>query len=65
MYYSRRNMEPVEEHETSVWVCSKESCPCWMREDFSFQDTPSCPVCNSDMVNETKMLPALSNNTFK
>lgn len=65
MYYAKRNMEPIEQFETPVWTCSKEGCPCWMREEYSFQETPYCPVCGSEMVSETKMLPALSNSTFR
>lgn len=61
MYFSKKMMEPVQEEETSVWLCSDEDCPCWMRENFAFEQSPSCPICNSEMVKNTKMLPALTN----
>lgn len=62
MYFSKKNMEPVEEEQTSVWMCSKERCMCWMRENFSFEESPICPICNSVMEKDTKMLPSIYNN---
>lgn len=61
MYYSKKNMESIPEQETPVWICSKENCSCWMRENLSFMKNPNCPICNSAMVKNTKMLPPLSN----
>ncbi|MCU6791662.1 MULTISPECIES: cold-shock protein [Paenibacillus] len=62
MYFSKKNMEPVQEEQTSVWVCSKEGCSCWMRENFSLQKSPLCPICKSEMVKNSKMLPLLNNH---
>jgi hypothetical protein len=59
-----KTKEPVEEFETSVWVCNKENCLGWIREEFSFKTTPICIFCKSEMVHTTKMLPVLT-NTFK
>jgi hypothetical protein len=53
--------EPVQEEETNIWVCGDDDCGCWMREDFSFEQSPSCPICHNSMVKNSKMLPALSN----
>ncbi|WP_307720051.1 cold-inducible protein YdjO-related protein [Paenibacillus koleovorans] len=44
-------------------MCSTDGCSCWMRENFSFLDAPSCPICQSPMVKDMKLLPALTNNT--
>ncbi|EGL16894.1 cold-shock protein [Paenibacillus chitinolyticus] len=62
MHYSKKNMEPVPEEEITVWACSQESCVCWMRENFSFNQVPLCPICKSEMVKQVKMLPVLTNH---
>ncbi|WP_434006880.1 cold-shock protein [Paenibacillus konkukensis] len=54
-------MEPIQEEQTPVWMCSNEGCSCWMRENFALEETPACPLCQSEMVKNTKMLPALVN----
>ncbi|CAH0121261.1 MULTISPECIES: cold-shock protein [unclassified Paenibacillus] len=63
MYFSKKTMEPLQEEPTLVWMCSDEGCLCWMRNNFSFEETPTCPICHSAMVKNTRMLPVLSNNT--
>ncbi|SEC47884.1 cold-shock protein [Paenibacillus sp. GP183] len=65
MYFSKKNMEAVPEEQTSVWMCSTENCTCWMRENFSFEESPICPICKSVMVREMKMLPNLTNTNKK
>jgi hypothetical protein len=30
-----------------------------MRDAFSFDETPKCPLCHSEMKRETKMLPVI------
>lgn len=64
MYFSKRGTEPLPQDETAVWTCSKEECSCWMRDDFSFEEQPACPICASSMVRDTRMLPVLV-NTYK
>ncbi|MFC4775894.1 cold-shock protein [Paenibacillus sp. GCM10023252] len=59
MYYSKKNTEPVPEEQTAVWTCSKDGCECWMRDDFSFQSQPQCPICSSSMEQSMKLLPVL------
>ncbi|RAV20099.1 cold-shock protein [Paenibacillus contaminans] len=65
MYFSKKAFEPIQEQETSVWMCTTDRCSGWMREDFAFEKSPSCPFCHADMVKDTKMLPPLSNYTQK
>lgn len=65
MYFSKKNKEAVEEEETSVWTCSNESCSCWMRDNFSFKESPTCPICSSVMEKDVKTLPALHNSNNK
>ncbi|MCC2685564.1 MAG: cold-shock protein [Paenibacillaceae bacterium] len=61
MYFAKKVQEPVQEEETNVWVCGDDACGCWMREDFSFEQSPSCPICRNSMIKNSKMLPALNN----
>ncbi|MFC5450797.1 cold-shock protein [Paenibacillus aestuarii] len=65
MYFSKKTLEPVQEEETSIWSCSTEQCTCWMRDNFSFNESPVCPICNSTMVKDTRMLPALTNTSSR
>ncbi|HZG14540.1 MAG TPA: cold-shock protein [Candidatus Bathyarchaeia archaeon] len=60
MYHSKKNIEPIPEQQTSVWMCTGDDCSCWMRENYSFEKLPTCPICHSKMVKETKMLPPLN-----
>ncbi|WP_188531430.1 cold-shock protein [Paenibacillus abyssi] len=59
MYYSKKNVEPIPEEQTAIWTCSSDSCSCWMRDDFSFQTEPVCPICNSVMSEDSRLLPVL------
>jgi hypothetical protein len=65
VYFSKKNMEQVPEEETAVWSCSTTNCSCWMRENFSFEESPICPICKSVMVRDMKMLPSLYNSNNK
>lgn len=50
--------------ETDVWVCRTDTgCNGWIRENFSFEKNPQCPLCGSDMIRGTKLLPVLHNET--
>lgn len=59
MTFSHRPKEPLPEVETKIWVCSSEDCKGWMRDSYSFAETPTCPLCHSEMQEETKVLPKL------
>ena len=59
MAYFRGQKEPVPEVETSIWSCTNDDCFGWMREAFSLEDTPKCPLCNSEMEKGTKVLPVI------
>ena len=58
-YYNNRR-EPVEEVDTKIWSCTNEECAGWMRVDYSFDEKPACPLCESEMVQETKVLPKIT-----
>ncbi|TCP26621.1 cold-inducible protein YdjO [Scopulibacillus darangshiensis] len=59
MAFNKGPQEPVPEAETNVWSCTSESCSGWMRDDFSFEDHPKCPLCQAEMVKEVRVLPVL------
>lgn len=59
MAFSRGPREPVPEVETNVWACKNDDCQGWMRESYSFAKEPACPLCESDMEKEVRVLPEL------
>jgi len=59
MSFARGPKEPVQEVDTKVWSCTGDSCQGWMRESYSFDQDPKCPLCNSVMEKETRVLPEL------
>lgn len=59
MSFARNRREPVKEVETNIWTCMSDDCDGWMREAFSFSDIPNCPLCESEMTEEMRMLPEL------
>ncbi|HET7628942.1 MAG TPA: cold-shock protein [Bacillales bacterium] len=59
MAFHGKNREPIPEVETTVWVCSNEKCSGWMRDNFSFEKEPTCPMCQSTMEKETRVLPEI------
>jgi hypothetical protein len=59
MAFSRKPVEPIPEVETKIWSCTNEDCNGWMRDAFSFDETPECPLCKSEMEREVKVLPDL------
>ncbi|MGZ9585748.1 cold-shock protein [Paenibacillus marinisediminis] len=60
--YNRKNaVEDIPEVSTAIWSCETDTCKGWMRDNFSFQEEPTCPLCNSPMIKGEKMLPVLVN----
>ncbi|WP_010532095.1 cold-shock protein [Lentibacillus jeotgali] len=59
MSFSRGPKQPIPEVETNVWSCTNDSCAGWMRESFSFNEDPECPLCQSSMAKEVRVLPEL------
>ena len=59
MAFSRGRKEPLPEVETNVWSCTNNECQGWMRESFSLQSEPDCPLCQFEMVQEIRILPKL------
>ncbi|GIO56150.1 cold-shock protein [Paenibacillus cellulositrophicus] len=63
MNYRKKSMEEIPEENTAIWSCTKEGCKGWMRDNFAFEHEPTCRLCNSPMVRDTKMLPVLNNSS--
>lgn len=59
MSFSRRPKEEVPEVDTNVWSCTSDDCQGWMRESYSFNDEPKCPLCQSSMSQEVRVLPEM------
>lgn len=60
MYYSRkRPLEDIPKEMTAIWSCTKEECNGWMRDNYSFEDVPTCPKCKSPMISNMKNLPII------
>ncbi|WEG13824.1 cold-shock protein [Pullulanibacillus sp. KACC 23026] len=59
MAFNKNRREPVPEVETEIWACTSENCSGFMRAAYSFDTEPKCPLCQSDMVKETRILPVL------
>ncbi|MBA4538790.1 cold-shock protein [Bacillus aquiflavi] len=51
--------EPIPEVETAVWSCTNEECKGWMREAYTFEENPLCPLCKSAMEKEIRILPVI------
>jgi len=63
MYSRKKPIEELPQEETAIWQCVSDDCIGWMRDDFSFEEVPTCYLCSSPMVSATRMLPALVNTT--
>lgn len=62
MTYWKKSTEEIPVEDTAVWSCTDEKCNGWMRENFTFETEPSCPLCDAAMDRGTKMLPQISNS---
>ena len=59
MTFNKNNREPVPEEETAIWACENSDCLGWMRDAYSFDKEPKCPLCHADMIRDTRTLPVL------
>ncbi len=58
-FFSKQQQEPIPEVDTDVWSCSSGDCAGWMRADYSFSNTPACPLCGAEMMSEVRNLPEI------
>ncbi|HZG15312.1 MAG TPA: cold-shock protein [Candidatus Bathyarchaeia archaeon] len=61
MNHRRKPNEEVPMETTFIWACTNDGCNGWMRDNFAFDYQPTCGLCSSPMVKDTKMLPLLVN----
>ena len=61
--FHRKVIEEVVPEETVIWSCTADDCIAWVRDNFKEKeaDIPNCPMCNHEMEQATKMLPAIEN----
>lgn len=61
MGFGRRNQEEVVTEETKIWVCKSDDCNCWLRDNFKSSEHPTCPICNGEMEESTRVLEVINN----
>lgn len=62
MYSQKKPVEEIPLADTAIWACQNDGCKGWMRDNFAFETTPTCVICHSPMVSDTRMLPLLVNS---
>lgn len=50
--------------EAEIWSCTSDTCKGWMRDNFSFDRVPTCPLCSSPMTRATRVVPAIVESGF-
>ncbi|WP_202171310.1 cold-shock protein [Bacillus sp. USDA818B3_A] len=63
MAFGRKNEEEIKLEETKIWVCTSETCKCWVRDNFKSSEDPVCPICKSEMAQTTKELQVIHNHS--
>ncbi|MUT66573.1 cold-shock protein [Paenibacillus sp. NEAU-GSW1] len=61
MYNRKKIQEEIPEVSTKIWSCENDDCNGWMRENFTFDSSPTCLLCNSPMTIGERMLPQIVN----
>lgn len=62
MYFRKKSLEDIPQEDTQIWSCQDDSCKCWMRDNFAFEQAPLCPSCGLTMTSSVKMLPSIQNS---
>ncbi|WP_281887100.1 cold-shock protein [Paenibacillus sp. YYML68] len=62
MYFRKPSLDQLPHEETKIWCCSKDNCKGWMRDNFAFDVTPTCPLCQAPMESGFKQLPIVDNS---
>jgi len=63
MVFGKRVPEDIVTAETKIWECESPNCNGWIRDNFKSSSTPSCPLCNSEMISKTKVLQVVENHS--
>lgn len=59
--FHRKVAEEIIPVETKIWCCMTDTCNTWVRDNFKNGDNPTCPICNGEMTEGTKLLPPIEN----
>lgn len=54
--FNRRKFEvkQPEMEEVDVWQC--QECNGWQRKSYTFDESPNCPLCSSEMKEEMRLV---------
>jgi len=63
MAFARRNEEEIITKETKIWECISEDCKGWIRDNFKSSENPRCPLCQSEMKENVKVLQVVENHS--
>ncbi|MFX3625505.1 MAG: cold-inducible protein YdjO-related protein [Ectobacillus sp.] len=59
MHWSKKKDSLDQERKrenVAVWECESNDCLGWMRQNFSFDDHPTCPLCGAKMKSGERLL---------
>ncbi|AKO93295.1 MULTISPECIES: cold-shock protein [Priestia] len=62
--YNKKEVPEIVTAETKVWNCVSEDCNCWVRDNFKSSETPTCPLCESEMKSGVEILQVVDNPTL-
>jgi hypothetical protein len=63
MVFGKKNVEEIKMADTKIWVCTSDTCKCWVRDNFKSKDATICPICNSDMEMTSRELQVIHNHS--
>lgn len=58
--FPNKKLAPLNEVEAMIWKCTGPDCRGWMRQEFSLQARPQCPLCSSEMGLAKQKVPDIS-----
>jgi hypothetical protein len=61
MYFRRKSFEDLPQEETAIWFCETTDCKGWIRDNFTFENMPTCHLCHAPMKSGVRMLPLIDN----
>ncbi|QPC46531.1 cold-shock protein [Mangrovibacillus cuniculi] len=59
--YNRKPQEEVVKEETKIWECASPDCNGWIRDNFTSEAEPLCPLCQSSMSEASRLLEVVHN----
>ena len=43
--YNRKPLEEIPQADAAIWECTSDTWKGWMRDNFAFDNVPTCPIC--------------------